>query len=45
MEQIFDDYVADYKGGRPGPRTRIDPVDRQQEEMVRDLRRYYGGDE
>ena len=45
VEQIFDDYVADYKGGRPGPRTRIEPVDRQREEMIRDLRRYYGGDE
>jgi len=45
VEQIFNDYVADYKGGRPGPRTRIEPVDRQREEMIRDLRRYYGGDE
>lgn len=45
VEQIFNDYVADYKGGKPGRRTRIEPVDRQREEMIRDLRRYYGGDE
>jgi hypothetical protein len=45
VEEIFDDYAANYKGGKPGPRTRIDPVDRQQEEMVRDLRRYYGSDD
>ena len=45
VEQIFNDYVANYKGGKPGPRMRINPVDRQREEMIRDLRRYYGGDE
>ena len=45
VKQIFNDYVADYKGGKPGPRTRIKPVDRQREEMIRDLRRYYGGDD
>ena len=45
VKQIFDDYVADYKSGKPGPRTRMNPVDRQREEMIRDLRRYYGGDD
>ena len=45
VKRIFDDYTANYKGGEPGPRTRIDPVDRQRREMIRDLRRYYGGDE
>ena len=45
VKQIFDDYVADYKGGKPGPRTRITPVERQRREMIRDLRRYYGGDD
>ena len=45
VKQIFNDYVADYKGGKPGPRTRIKPVDRQRQEMIRDLRRYYEGDE
>jgi len=44
VKRIFDDYTANYKGGEPGPRTRIDPVDRQRREMIRDLRRYYGGD-
>ena len=45
VKRIFDDYTANYKGGEPGPRTRIDPVDRQRREMIRELLRYYGGDE
>jgi hypothetical protein len=43
VEEILDDYVASYRGGPPGKRARIVP--KQRDETLRELLRYYGGDE
>ena len=43
VKEILDDYVASYKGGPPGKRARIVP--KQRDETLRELLRYYGGDE